>query len=253
MGIFEVGMVGLPVALAGLLYLVVVGPKYLPNRLGLTDVLERPREYVTGMFVKKASELPNEPSLEGKTILEAGLRNLAGLYLVRIERENGDVLSAPEPQTMLQGGDKLVFAGVVNSVLSLTSIRGLRLGGNAEDEINLYRLKGEDILVEAVVAPRSAMVHRTVRELKFRWARALTTRACEWRVLHVTVGGFGPVCACVCLQYTVPRRNCGRAPPWRTGVREDWQHSAASWRHAAVGDQTRLYDGAQEPGAFRAC
>lgn len=37
-----------------------------------------------------------------------------------------------------------------------------------EGDIDLYKLQGEDIIVEAVVAPQSALVHRTVKEVKFR-------------------------------------------------------------------------------------
>jgi hypothetical protein len=35
--------------------------------------------------------------------------------------------------------------------------------------VDLYRLEGEAIIVEAVVAPHSALVHRTVKEVKFRY------------------------------------------------------------------------------------
>lgn len=168
MGLFEIGKIGLPVMLLGIAYMCYAGPRYLPSKLGLSDVLERPKEYITGMLVKSAEECENEAPLLGKTIAQAGLRQLEGLFVFQIERANGDVLNAPGPETVLQAGDKLLFAGVVSSVLSLAQIRGLKPIEDEEDYVDLYRMTGDDILVEAVIAPRSAMVHRTVREVKFR-------------------------------------------------------------------------------------
>ena len=75
------------------------------------------------------------------------------------------------------GGDKLSFAGIVDSVLALAQVPGLRLAEDENEEVDLYKLRGDDILVEAVVAPRSELVHRTVRELGFRldWRRISPT------------------------------------------------------------------------------
>eukprot|EP00043_Microstomoeca_roanoka_P012033 m.115452 g.115452 ORF g.115452 m.115452 type:complete len:723 (-) comp15370_c3_seq1:99-2267(-) len=167
MGIFELGQVGLPVLFAGVAYVVIFAQRILPDRQSVTSAIVRPREYITCMFIKTASEA-NGHSLEGKSVLEAGLRSLPGLFLVQIERENGTVVSAPSPDTLLQGGDKLFFAGKVDSVLSLSQVRGLRLAEDDEDEVDLNRLKGDDILVEAVVAPHSALVHRSVKDAAFR-------------------------------------------------------------------------------------
>lgn len=130
MGIFDIGQIGLPVLFAGLLYIVVFGPRFLPDRGSVTSILQRPREYITVMFVRKADDPEGGSTLGGKTVSNAGLRSLPGLYLVRIERENHHVITAPSPDDILQGGDKLFFAGVVDSVLSLRQIRGLRLAEN---------------------------------------------------------------------------------------------------------------------------
>lgn len=124
MGIFDISQIGVPVLLAGYLYIVLFAVRGLPSRLGVTEALDRPREYITVMIVMTKEENGN---LAGKSVADAGLRSLPGLFLIRIERLNGDSLLAPSPQTVLSENDKLYFAGVVDSVLSLTQIRGLRL------------------------------------------------------------------------------------------------------------------------------
>eukprot|EP00043_Microstomoeca_roanoka_P017319 m.180464 g.180464 ORF g.180464 m.180464 type:complete len:785 (-) comp16615_c1_seq1:608-2962(-) len=166
MGMFEITRVGLPVFFAGLIYILLLAGKLLPNRQSVTTAVARPREYITCMFVKEESN--SKRSLNGKTVEEAGLRNLPGLFLIQVERENGTTVTAPGPECILQTGDKLYFAGKVDSVLSLSQVRGLRLAEDDEDEIDLHRLTGNDVLVEAVVAPHSALVHRSVKDTRFR-------------------------------------------------------------------------------------
>lgn len=131
MGIFEIAQVGLPILVAGLAYMFLFARRMLPDRQSVTAALVHPKEYITCMFVKTRDEVQGQ-SLDGKTVLEAGLRSLPGLFLIQIERENGSVVTAPSPDCILQGGDKLFFAGKVESVLSLSQIRGLRL---AEDDV----------------------------------------------------------------------------------------------------------------------
>ena len=62
--------------------------------------------------------------LVGQTIEQAGLRHLQGLYLVGIDR--GDqVLAAVSPLERLQANDRLIFVGIVESVVNLQKIHGL--------------------------------------------------------------------------------------------------------------------------------
>ncbi|EDQ88856.1 uncharacterized protein MONBRDRAFT_8761 [Monosiga brevicollis MX1] len=168
MGLFDIAQVGLPVLLAGTLFMILAGPRLLPDRQGVAASLQRPKEYMTSMYVRNADE--GGGSLVGKSIADAGLRQLPDLFLVQVERANsGDVINAPAPETILQAGDKLLFAGVVDSVVALGQVPGLRLAEQgSSSSLELYKLKGDDILIEAVVAPRSILVHRTVRQIGFR-------------------------------------------------------------------------------------
>ena len=156
MTFFEIAQVGLPVLLAGMLYMLLASERLLPARLGVTDALERPREYITVVLVKSGE---GGRTIAGKTITQAGLRSLPGLFLVQIERGE-DLISAPGPETTLLEGDRLFFAGLVNSVISLNQIPGLAVAEGAGD-IDLHRLKHDHILVEAVVANHTALINHT--------------------------------------------------------------------------------------------
>ena len=107
---------------------------------------------------------PNS-ELEHRSIQDAGLRNLPGLFLVEIERE-GQILSAVRPRTVLEQGDRLVFAGSPESVLELRNIHGLVL---ADDQ--RFKLEGnrsDRRLFEAVLSPSNHMIGKTIKESRFR-------------------------------------------------------------------------------------
>src|SRR5262249_40886559 len=117
--LFDITWVGVPCAVAGLGYLLLVSPWSLPERQPAFGAKDDPREYTVEMIVE-----PGSP-LVGQTIEQAQLRHLPGLFLVEIERQ-GQVLPAVGPQEQLQGDDRLVFVGVVESVIDLQKFRGLR-------------------------------------------------------------------------------------------------------------------------------
>ena len=159
LGMFEIAWVGVPVALVGLLYIVLVSKWWLPDRRPAIDTASNPREYTVEMLVT-----PDSP-LVGKSIESAGLRHLPGMYLVEIDR-SGRVLPAVASGDILEADDRLVFVGVVESVVDLQKISGLE---PATDQV--FQLDGprsQRRLVEAVVSESCPLVHRTIRGGRFR-------------------------------------------------------------------------------------
>ena len=79
LGVFEFTNAGLPIALIGVTLIVVLAPRLLPVRSAPNESLQAMREFTVEMVVAPASPLA------GKTIAEAGLRNLQGVYLIEVE------------------------------------------------------------------------------------------------------------------------------------------------------------------------
>ena len=104
--------------------------------------------------------------LVGKSIEDAGLRHLQALYLVEIGRGD-EVLAAVGPYERLQAEDRLVFAGVSDSVVELQRIKGLVPSIDAAFNLEDRRHR-ERVLVEAVVSPQCALVGKTIKEGRFR-------------------------------------------------------------------------------------
>ncbi|MFM8803974.1 MAG: SLC13 family permease, partial [Planctomycetia bacterium] len=159
LGMFEISWLGLPLLLAGLVYLVFASRHLLKDRRPAVSPGDDPRQYSLEMLVE-----PGSP-LVGRSIEEAGLRGLDGLFLMEIDR-GGHVMAAVSPTERLEAGDRLVFVGVVDSVVELQKIRGLR---PATDQVfMLDDPRSERTLIEAVVSNTCPLIGRTIRDGRFR-------------------------------------------------------------------------------------
>lgn len=160
LGMFEMSRLGLPVALVGLLALTVFAPLLLPDRQAARrDLDEGYREFVVQMLVRERG------AFDGKTVEEAGLRHLQGVFLVEVERVDGELVAPVTPKTRLLGGDRLTFVGKADLVVDLHGMRGLV---SAAHEHTVELDQARHTFFEAVVGPASPLVGRTLKEVSFR-------------------------------------------------------------------------------------
>ncbi len=157
--LFDLAVVGLPCAIAGMIYLFVAHPWVLPDRQPVISETDDVRQYTVEMMVSE-----NSP-LAGKSIENAGLRQLPGLYLVEIIREQM-IIPAVSPKEILRDGDRLAFIGMIDSIVDLHRLRGLQ--PDTDEVFKLDTPRSERCLIEAVVSNTCPMVGQTIREGKFR-------------------------------------------------------------------------------------
>lgn len=159
LSMFEIAWIGLPATVIGIIYILVVHRWLLPERKPAISQFDDPREYTIEMMVEQSSPLV------GKTIGAAGLRNLPGMFLMEIDRD-GHVLAAVSPEERLQANDRLVFVGVVESVVDLQRLPGLT---PATDQVfKLDSPRSHRCLIEAVVSNTCPLINMTIREARFR-------------------------------------------------------------------------------------
>ncbi|OGR91726.1 MAG: potassium transporter TrkA [Elusimicrobia bacterium RBG_16_66_12] len=159
MSLFEIAWVGLPCAVIGVSYVLFSSRWLLPERRGPLQELQNPREYSIEMLVSRSSPLV------GKTIEEAGLRHLPGAYLAEVERGDS-VIPAVAPTERLRADDRLMFVGIVESVVDLVKVKGLI---PASDQIfKLDAPRAERCLIEAVISDTCPAVGQTIRDARFR-------------------------------------------------------------------------------------
>ncbi|HMR03748.1 MAG TPA: SLC13 family permease, partial [Candidatus Competibacter phosphatis] len=159
LGMFDITPIGLAAALVGVTFIVLTSRWLLPDRRPAVSPTDDPRRYTLEMLVDR------DGPLAGKTIEAAGLRHLPDCYLMEIDRD-GAILPAVSPREILQAEDRLVFVGVVDSVVDLQRIRGLT---SASTQVfKLAERRSDRLLVEAVVSNTCPLIGRSIRDGRFR-------------------------------------------------------------------------------------
>ncbi|MBX3248836.1 MAG: SLC13 family permease [Myxococcales bacterium] len=153
-GLFDITVIGLPVATLGVLLLIALAPKLLPER-------RAPLANAEGQSYTGELRVPERSALAGRTIAEAGLRGLEGVYLADILRD-GRRIAAVGPEQILRAGDRLIFVGRIEALVELRKSHGLEPGLDSGGAASPRRI------VEAVVAPGNALVGKTIRDGNFR-------------------------------------------------------------------------------------
>jgi len=158
--LFFVTAIGLPVTLAGVIFMLLWFPRVLPDRQR-GAVFGNLREFTVEVSVAR------DGPLVGKTVTQAGLRQLPRIYLVEIERD-GAIVTAVPSEEILKGGDRLVFTGDTEAISDLLDINGLIPSPENHHGSTLEIEHAERRLVEAVVSPHCAAVGRHIRDARFR-------------------------------------------------------------------------------------
>jgi di/tricarboxylate transporter len=160
MEFFEIGYAGFPCAIVGSIYLLTFGRLLLPARKELLQQFgESMREYLVELKVAPGCRLI------GQTIEAAGLRGLPGLFLAEVDRR-GSIITPVSPDTVLEQDDRLVFTGIVDTIVDLKNIPGLEPVAAGADAA--WAAARQRRLCEAVVSRSSPLIGQTVRESQFR-------------------------------------------------------------------------------------
>lgn len=156
---FELGAVGLPIAIVGIVILVAISPRLLASKQSSAAGFRED----TRKFTIELEVVPGGP-VDGKTVEEAKLRHLSDVFLASIDR--GDTTIAPaRPNTVLRGGNLLRFVGEVSQILDLQNLAGVRLA----EHRHLSEMESPSArFFQVVVAPDSPFVGKTLSEAQFR-------------------------------------------------------------------------------------
>jgi di/tricarboxylate transporter len=159
LAMLEIAWVGIPVMFVVFVFILLFSKWLLPERVPAISRYDDAREYTVEMLVEKGSVL------SGKSIDDAGLRQLPGLFLIEIDRQ-GQIMPAVSSYEVLRDGDRLIFAGIVESVIDLQKTKGLTPASN-----QIYKLdssRQDRVLVEAVVSDSCPLTGKSVCKGRFR-------------------------------------------------------------------------------------
>lgn len=164
--------VGLPLAIAGIIYMVLLGRHLLPKEGSAerSEVLRQAEEdllstYRLGEQLFRA-RIPAGSMLINRTLAESTLREDYELNVVAIERNGGNIM-APLPDFILQEGDVMLLEGQLDEfrkrdVEPYLEIQPMPQYRDSDLETSSI------VILEVVLSPRSQFIGRTLKETHFR-------------------------------------------------------------------------------------
>ncbi len=159
MGMFELSPVGIPIAVAGLIYMMTIGVRLMPDRSedGASSQGVGNRTYQADVIV------PAESAMIGKTLAQSPLRKSSGLEIRKLIR---DGTSTDLETAILAPGDELLVEGERQDLLKIKDMKGFEI--KADVHLADARLAVEDVaIVEGVLMPGSPLLGQTLREAEF--------------------------------------------------------------------------------------
>ena len=162
MGMFELAPVGIPIAIVGVIYMLTLGKRLIPDRQPEVVNIERVEERI---YLTEITFTSTSPFI-GKTLAEAGLRSELDLNVVSIVRDKTDYF-VPDVNTVLNKSDVLLVEGQGEHILRVKDLEGLDI--KADVKLSDPSLESSDMqLVEAIILPRSPLIGRTLKGGRFR-------------------------------------------------------------------------------------
>jgi di/tricarboxylate transporter len=170
--VFDFTPVGGVVMVAGILFVALIGRRLLPVRdvatasstPGHLDLREQ-YDLRERLFMLR---VPVGSVLVGATLVESRLGSLLGLHVLGMIR-NGHTRLSPDPTEVLHAGDGLLVEGRIERLKELGNWRRLSVYETGRGRSTLEELFAEgNKVAEAVVAPNSPMVGKSLAELGFR-------------------------------------------------------------------------------------
>ncbi len=168
---FELTRVGVVTVVVGMIYMLFVGRKFLPNRGGEESLTEQysMREYISEVLVLPTSHLI------GKTLGEANINMELDLTVLGIIRDSEQRI-APSLYERIQDGDLLIVEGKLANILNVKAEAGLEI--KADFKLNDRDLEsGEVELFEVMIMRESRLVGQNLKTMRFRQIYDLTVLA----------------------------------------------------------------------------
>lgn len=168
LGLFEFTPLGLIILGVGIVYMLLIGQRLLPDHQDTSLTEEYAiREYLTEIVV-----VPNS-HLVGQKIFESDLAQLEFRILAVLRQKRKFV---PNARTTIEEGDILLVTGKLEELLKVKKTAGIEI--KADLKLGDLDLQSDDIkIAEALIIPQSDLRGRTIKGINFRQRYDLTVLA----------------------------------------------------------------------------
>jgi len=168
-GLFSFTPVGATALVLGILYMILLGRHFLPDRRTNSEQSIREIDLRDRYALDEAVfclRVPQRSVLHGKTLIQTQLGRVLGADLLAVHRQES-FLRAPKPEFQLRGGDVLVLEGRPDAMNDLRSWGHLNKFGEQEDILSTL-IENSAVIVRAKITQDSTFVGNTIQELNFR-------------------------------------------------------------------------------------
>ncbi|MEM1282663.1 MAG: SLC13 family permease [Chlamydiota bacterium] len=170
---FDFTPVGLAVSLSGLIYVLTIGWKLIPDRKGQTsaDELFHIKEYTTEVSVPEGAKVVGKPLSH---LEEISNQEVTIIGLVRGKRR----LLAPSGFETIWANDVLIVEASHEHLKNFLDKGGLELTGEVEEkEVEEVIKSDEVVIIEAIVSPISSIIKKNAKSLHLRWRHGVNLLA----------------------------------------------------------------------------
>jgi di/tricarboxylate transporter len=177
-GMFDLTWIGLPAAIAGIVFMILISRFLLPGTKEADSKAE-----ITRLYGAEFRATANSP-LIGRTLEDLGYINPLGFKLLALKRNGADEVVI-KPETKLQAGDVLVLSAMLEAIPDLWGTDGLEpIYGTGVREMVTARHSRR--LVEVVISRRAMALGRKIKELPLPEGRIQAS------IIAISRGG-GPI------------------------------------------------------------
>lgn len=156
-GLFEISGIGFIIFIVGVLYMVTIGQRMLPNR----DDQQLTEEYKLQRYLTEIVVMPDSP-LVGQLVFASDLTSLH-FRMLNIIRGKDNFL--PDFRTRINADDVLLVEGDLENLIKVKETKGIQI---MADVILEKDLQSENIkLAELLVVRQSDLIGRTVKQINF--------------------------------------------------------------------------------------
>ncbi|MFH2091824.1 MAG: SLC13 family permease [Pseudomonadota bacterium] len=152
LSMFELGKIGIPIAVLGIVFLFFVSPRLMPGRTAPVCEMdeEKLNKYIAELIVPE-----NSPLIGTEDIIEFAWKTL-GLNVIEVFR-NGNIFDPARTRISVKQEDILLVKGSAEDLVSVLKKQILELAHGEEDMAFGSGLK-DDLIVELIVPPLSSLL-----------------------------------------------------------------------------------------------
>lgn len=154
LSMFELSVIGVPIAIVGILFLMIAAPRLLPDLSNPICQLQdnEHRKYLAELLI------PANSRLQGKTPSEVFAKNYPEIEIIELISQSF-IYHPSRDKRAIAGGDSLLVKGSLNDLVAVLQEEDIELP-SSEKGLTMGAQKDAPIVVELIIAPNSSMLGR---------------------------------------------------------------------------------------------